>query len=51
MATIYQFNKPAIHVPVYKIANITPHDNNLIRVCFKGEEDNGILAYLITFSD
>ena len=51
MATIYQFNKPAIQIPTYKIAGITPHDNNLLRVALKGEEDNGILAYMITFSD
>lgn len=51
MTTIYQFNKPAIQVPTYKIATITPYDNNLIRVCFKGKEDNGILAYMVTFSD
>lgn len=51
MATIYQFNKPAIHVPAYKIASITPHDNNLIRVALKGQEDNGILCYMVTFSD
>lgn len=51
MATIYQFNKPPIHVPAYKIAGITPHDNNLIRVALKGQEDNGILAYMVRFSD
>lgn len=51
MITIYQYNKPAIQVHSYEVAMITPHDNNLVRVCLKGHEDEGILAYMVKFSD
>lgn len=51
MITIYQYNKPAIHIPAYEIAMITPHNGNLVRVAIKGKEDEGILAYMVRFSD